>query len=189
VETIRDEADFRFDYTKVMLIPVRLFWAYFISRSLGQDRGCDRISAFDVPGLLTMGVGSISVRAQPPACRPYPLFLGALIVLGAELLALQVAANPYVTILGKGARKTASSRLNLTQAFNSLGHIPCPIPSVVLFILTRPDMGGMRFRSRADALQAYRLQEAATVRLPYIGPSGSHGAARCPQSVFSSCRD
>ena len=49
----------------------------------------------------------------------FPLFLGALMVLAAGITALQVAANPYVSVLGPA--QTASSRLNLTQAFNSLG--------------------------------------------------------------------
>ncbi len=49
----------------------------------------------------------------------FALFLVALIILAAGITILQVAANPYVAVLGSGA--TASSRLNLTQAFNSLG--------------------------------------------------------------------
>src|SRR6202020_782603 len=49
----------------------------------------------------------------------YPLFLTALMVLAAGITVLQVAANPYVAVLGRP--ETASSRLNLTQAFNSLG--------------------------------------------------------------------
>ena len=73
-----------------------------------------------VAGLLTMGVGR--VLFIPAAKVPsYPLFLGALIVLAAGITALQVAANPYVTVLGPA--RTASSRLNLTQAFNSLGTV------------------------------------------------------------------
>src|SRR6266851_4789282 len=61
----------------------------------------------------------------PAASVPsYPLFLMALIVLAAGITCLQVAANPYVTVLGKP--QTASSRLNLTQAFNSLGTFLAP---------------------------------------------------------------
>jgi len=56
----------------------------------------------------------------PAASAPsFALFLTALIVLAAGITALQTAANPYVSVLG--APETASSRLNLTQAFNSLG--------------------------------------------------------------------
>src|SRR5205814_5907202 len=48
-----------------------------------------------------------------------PFFLTALMILAAGITVLQVAANPYVAVLGRP--ETASSRLNLTQAFNSLG--------------------------------------------------------------------
>ena len=61
----------------------------------------------------------------PAASAPsFPLFLAALIVLAAGITALQVAANPYVAVLGPP--ETASSRLNLTQAFNSLGTTIAP---------------------------------------------------------------
>jgi FHS family L-fucose permease-like MFS transporter len=45
------------------------------------------------------------------------LFLTALVIVAAGITALQVSANPYVAILGP--EETASSRLNLAQAFNS----------------------------------------------------------------------
>jgi FHS family L-fucose permease-like MFS transporter len=78
-----------------------------------------------------------------------------------------VAANPYVTVLGKP--QTASSRLNLTQAFNSLGTFLAPFFGG-LFILTAAPKTLQEIRALApDALQAYRLQEASTVKLPYIG--------------------
>lgn len=50
---------------------------------------------------------------------PYWCFLGALFIVGIGFAMLQIAANPYVTILGP--EKTASSRLNLAQGFNSIG--------------------------------------------------------------------
>ena len=71
-----------------------------------------------VLGLTTMGAGALLF--VPAASVPsFPLFLTALIVLAAGITALQVSANPYVTVLGPP--RTASSRLTLTQAFNSLG--------------------------------------------------------------------
>jgi FHS family L-fucose permease-like MFS transporter len=91
----------------------------------------------------------------------------ALIVLAAGITCLQVAANPYVTVLGPP--QTASSRLNLTQAFNSLGTFLAPFFGG-LFILTAAPRSIQEIRTLApDALQAYRLHEAATVKLPYIG--------------------
>src|ERR1700683_1102562 len=71
-----------------------------------------------VAGLLTMVVACLGF--YPAATIPsFPFFLAALIVLATGITILQVAAHPYVAVLG--APRTASSRLNLTQAFNSLG--------------------------------------------------------------------
>src|SRR5260370_10133183 len=119
-----------------------------------------------VGGLLTLGVGAFLLL--PAACAPsYPLCLAALVVLAAGITCLQVAANPYVTVLGKPS--TASSRLNLTQAFNSLGTFLAPFFGGLL-ILTAAPLTITEIRALApDALQAYRLHEAATVKLPYIG--------------------
>jgi FHS family L-fucose permease-like MFS transporter len=72
-----------------------------------------------------------------------------------------------VTVLGPP--QTASSRLNLTQAFNSLGTFLAPFFGG-LFILTAAPKSIQEIRTLApDALQAYRLHEASTVKLPYIG--------------------
>ena len=59
------------------------------------------------------------------AVKSYAFFLGALFILGLGFTMLQIAANPYVAILGPA--KTASSRLNLSQAFNSFGTTIAPI--------------------------------------------------------------
>jgi len=76
-----------------------------------------------VTGLLTMATDALPF--VPPASLPsFPLFLTALIVLAAGMTVLQTSANPYVAILGPP--RTASSRLNLTQAFNSLGTTLAP---------------------------------------------------------------
>src|SRR5260370_18228590 len=119
-----------------------------------------------VGGLLTLGVGAFLLL--PAACAPsYPLCLAALVVLAAGITCLQVAANPYVTVLGKPS--TASSRLNLTQAFNSLGTFLAPFFGGLL-ILTAAPKTIEEIRSMApEALQAYRLLEAATVKTTYGG--------------------
>jgi len=79
---------------------------------------------------------------------------------------LQVSANPYVAILGP--EKTAASRLNLAQAFNSLGTTIAPyLGGVLILRATRQDMDTVRQMS-ADALQAYRIHEASSVKLPYL---------------------
>jgi FHS family L-fucose permease-like MFS transporter len=71
-----------------------------------------------VAGLLTMAVGTL-LFVPAASIVSYPLFLTALLVLAAGITGLQVSANPYMDLLGKP--ETASSRLDLTQAFNSQG--------------------------------------------------------------------
>jgi FHS family L-fucose permease-like MFS transporter len=97
----------------------------------------------------------------------YPLFLGALIVLAAGITCLQVAANPYVTVLGKP--ETASSRLNLTQAFNSLGTFLAPFFGGLLILSAAPKTADEIRAMAPNAALAYRLHEAATVKMPYVG--------------------
>src|ERR1700685_524020 len=158
---------FDLNYTRIMLIQSAFFGAYFLF-SIPSAKIIDWIGyqRSMVVGLLTMGVGAFLF--VPAASVPsYPLFLGALIVLAAGITCLQVAANPYVTVLGK--TETASSRLNLTQAFNSLGTFLAPSFGG-LFILSTAPMAIEEIRALApDALQAYRLHEAATVKTPYVG--------------------
>jgi MFS transporter, FHS family, L-fucose permease len=158
---------FDLNYAQVMLIQFAFFGAYFIF-SIPSAKIIDMIGyqRSMVAGLLTMGLGAFLF--VPAASAPsFGLFLGALIVLAAGITCLQVAANPYVTVLGKAA--TASSRLNLTQAFNSLGTFLAPFFGS-LFILSADPKTIEEIRALApDALQAYRLHEAATVKSPYVG--------------------
>src|SRR5258708_1538367 len=158
---------FDLNYTQVMLIQFAFFGAYFLfsipSAKLIDWIGFQRSM---VVGLLTMGVGAFLF--VPAASVPsYPLFLMALIVLAAGITCLQVAANPYVTVLGKP--QTASSRLNLTQAFNSLGTFLAPFFGGLLILSAAPKTMEEIRAMAPDALQAYRLHEAATVKTPYVG--------------------
>ena len=158
---------FDLNYAQTMLIQFAFFGSYFIfsipSAKLIDWIGYQRSM---VIGLLTMGVGAFLF--VPAASAPsYPLFLGALIVLAAGITCLQVAANPYVTVLGKP--ETASSRLNLTQAFNSLGTFLAPFFGGVLILSTAAKTIDDIRALPPDALQAYRLHEAATVKTPYVG--------------------
>src|ERR1700726_3195909 len=158
---------FDLNYARVMLIQFAFFGAYFIF-SLPSARIVDWIGyqRSMVVGLLTLGLGAFLF--VPAASVPsYPLFLGALIVLAAGITCLQVAANPYVTVLGKP--ETASSRLNLTQAFNSLGTFLAPFFGGLLILSAAPKTMTEIRAMAPDALQAYRLHEAATVKTPYVG--------------------
>src|SRR5512135_3339986 len=158
---------FDLNYTRVMLIQFAFFGAYFIF-SIPSARIIDWIGyqRSMVLGLLTMGLGAFLF--VPAASVPsYPLFLGALIVLAAGITCLQVAANPYVTVLGKP--ETASSRLNLTQAFNSLGTFLAPFFGGLLILSAAPKTADEIRAMVPDAALAYRLHEAATVKMPYVG--------------------
>jgi MFS transporter, FHS family, L-fucose permease len=158
---------FDLNYKEVMLIQFAFFGAYFLF-SIPSAKVIDWIGyqRSMVVGLLTMGVGAFLF--VPAASVPsYPLFLFALIVLAAGITCLQVAANPYVTVLGKP--ETASSRLNLTQAFNSLGTFLAPFFGGLLILSAAPKAMDEIRAMAPDALQAYRLHEAATVKMPYVG--------------------
>jgi FHS family L-fucose permease-like MFS transporter len=159
------KAIFDLNYTKVMLVQFAFFSSYFVfalpAGKIVEKVGYKRTM---IIGLLTMTAGALLFI---PASKvpSFPLFLGALIVLAAGITALQVAANPYVANLGP--QRTASSRLNLAQAFNSFGTFLAPIFGgyVILSRIPKavaPNLTGV-------ALQASRMQQASSVQLPYIG--------------------
>jgi FHS family L-fucose permease-like MFS transporter len=123
-----------------------------------------------VTGLLTMAAGAFTF--VPAASIPsFPVFLTALIVLAGGMTILQTSANPYVAILGPP--RTASSRLNLTQAFNSLGTTLAPKFGswLILGAALAPVSIEVIRAMGADQLHSYRIQQAASVKVPYIGLS------------------
>jgi FHS family L-fucose permease-like MFS transporter len=150
---------FELDYVRAALVQFTFFGAYFLLslpsgwliRRLGYKRGI-------VAGLATAGVGAL-LFYPAAAVLSYGLFLLALFVLAIGITVLQVAANPYVTALGP--RETASSRLTLTQAFNSLGTTVAPIIGGALIL------GGPARASMTP--DAARLADARAVQVPYLG--------------------
>ncbi len=157
---------FDLNYTQVMLIQFTFFAAYFIM-SIPSGKIVARIGYKKgiVVGLITAGIGALLFH--PAAGIPsYPLFLTALFVLAAGITMLQVTANPYVAVLGRP--QTASSRLNLTQGFNSLGHTLGPVFGGI-FILAGASLTQEQVRLLpGDQAIAYRLQEAGYVQGPYL---------------------
>jgi len=147
---------FDLNYTKVMLIQFAFFAAYFIfsipSAKIIAAIGYKKTM---VVGLLTMGLGAY-LFVPAASALSYPLFLGALMVLAAGITALQVAANPYVSVLGPPG--TASSRLNLTQAFNSLGTTIGPWVGGLLILGT----------GVAGTDAASKMVQASSVKVPYM---------------------
>ena len=162
----RLKAVFDLNYAQVMLIQFSFFSAYFLF-SIPAAKVVDWIGyqGTMVLGLLTMAVGAFCF--VPAASVPsYPLFLTALMILAAGITALQVAANPYVIALGPP--KTASSRLVLTQAFNSLGTTVAPKFGGGLILSAVPVLVEEVAKLSPAALSAYRAQQASSVKLPYI---------------------
>jgi FHS family L-fucose permease-like MFS transporter len=123
---------FTLDYFHAMLVQFAFFGAYFvgsllyfaISASFGDPIARLGYKNGVVIGLVISAAGS-ALFWPAATFLSYPLFLVALFVVGLGFAMLQIAANPYVTILGP--ERTASSRLNLAQAFNSLGTTVGPL--------------------------------------------------------------
>jgi FHS family L-fucose permease-like MFS transporter len=156
---------FELSYARVMLVQFAFFSAYFlfsvpwskIVNWIGYQRAM-------VAGLLTMAVAAF-LFLPAASIASYPLFLTALIILGAGITGLQVAANPYVVVLGKP--RTAPSRLNLTQAFNALGTTLAPKLGGLLILAAAPLAIEQLHKLTPQALQLYRVHEADSVKMPY----------------------
>ena len=156
---------FTLNYAEVMLVQTFFFSAYFVF-ALPSGKVIDWIGYkwTMVAGLLVMAVGALCFI--PAASVPsFPLFLVALGIVAAGMTFLQVAANPYVTVLGPP--KTASSRLNLAGAFNSFGTTIAPYVGS-LFILGTVPLAASQIRSLSPAaFHAYQVAQANVVKLPY----------------------
>lgn len=176
------KALFDLSYTQSALIQFTFFTAYFVM-SIPAGKVISRFGYQKgiVTGLLTAGLGALLF--YPAASVPsYPLFLMALFVLASGITLLQVAANPYVAILGKS--ETASSRLNLTQAFNSLGTTIAPFFGA-LFILSGTMLSSEAMKQLDPVkLQAYRLAEASSVQMPYVALALALGVLAFAMSKF-----
>jgi len=156
---------FDLSYARVMLIQFAFFSAYFLF-SLPWSKVVNAIGYQKtmVAGLLCMAVGAF-LFLPAASSASFILFLGAFIVLAAGITGLQVAANPYVVVLGKP--ETASSRLDLTQAFNSLGTTIAPKLGGLLILAAAPLTVEELKALSPTALHLYRVQEAASVKMPY----------------------
>jgi MFS transporter, FHS family, L-fucose permease len=156
---------FDLGFAQVMLVQFSFFSAYFLfSVPWSKIVGAIGYQKSMVVGLLTMAVGAL-LFVPAASTVSYPLFLAALLVLATGITGLQVSANPYVDLLGKP--ETASSRLDLTQAFNSLGTTVAPKIGGLLILSAAP-LAVEQLRALApQALHAYRVQQASSVKMPY----------------------
>lgn len=123
---------FDLSYSQAMLVQFCFFGAYFIVslpagtivKKLGYQKGI-------VLGLVIAAIGCLGFYPAA-SMHSYPVFLFALFILASGITLLQVSANPYVSMLGNA--KTASSRLTMTQAFNSLGTTVAPFFGALLIL-------------------------------------------------------
>ncbi len=161
------KAVFELNYTRAMLVQFTFFGAYFLMSlpagrlvaHLGYKKGI-------IAGLLIAAIGALGFWPSA-ALRTYEAFLASLFVLATGITVLQVAANPYVALLGP--EQTASSRLTLAQALNSLGTTLAPLFGGLLILSTT-----VKSSEQIDALPAaeqiaYRAAEAQSVQGPYVG--------------------
>ncbi len=164
------KAIYTLTYVQAMLVQFCFFGAYLIVslpagmliRRIGYQRGA-------VSGLVVAALGC--ALFYPAANGGYGLFLFAFFVLAGGITVLQVAANPYVTVLGDP--RTASSRLTLTQAFNSLGTTVAPALGGML-ILSSSVLDDAQLARLPELEQlAYRAAQAAAVQGPYLALAGA----------------
>jgi FHS family L-fucose permease-like MFS transporter len=157
---------FEMSYAKTVLVQFAFFVAFFvfslpagaILAKIGYKKGI-------VLGLLTMALGCLLFY---PAAeyRMFSVFLIGYFTLAGGITILQVAANPYVALLG--SEDGASSRLNLSQAFNSLGTTIAPVVGA-LFLLSDSVKTSeeINLLSELDKTNYY-VAEAATVQTPFL---------------------
>jgi len=158
---------FSLNYTQAMLIQFCFFTAYFIV-SLPSGMIVEKIGYRKgiVIGLVTIGIGCL-IFLPAALYTSYAIFLAGFFILASGITLLQVAANPYVTILGKP--ETASSRLNLTQAFNSLGTTVAPIFGSYLILSAAVKTAEEISKMNGEVLSAYKQAQANSVIAPYVG--------------------
>ncbi len=116
-------------------------------------------------GLLICATGAL-LFIPAAMVRLYGFFLFALFIMACGQCFLEVAANPYVTVLGPPA--SSERRLNLAQSFNSVGAVMTPIFGAA-FILSGVEYSRAQLAAMsAGQLEAYRISEANMVKVPYL---------------------
>lgn len=157
---------FTLTYFQAGLVQFAFFGAYFVLSipagfllsKIGYKKGI-------VLGLITMALGCL-LFYPAASLREFSVFLMAYFVLAGGITILQVAANPYVSVLG--SEKGASSRLNLAQAFNSLGTAIAPAFGAI-FILSDSVKSSIEIDAlKPSAKEAYLVSEAEAVQLPFV---------------------
>lgn len=129
---------FQLNYTEVMLINTCFFGAYFFM-SIPSGKIIQRVGYKKsmIIGFIIAGIGCL-LFYPAAGLKVYSLFLLALFILATGITLLQVTGNPYVSILGDA--NTASSRLTLSQAFNSVGTTIAPLLGTYFILKNLPEI-------------------------------------------------
>jgi len=154
---------FGLDYAQSLLVQLAFYLGY-LTMGLPAAKILERTGykTAVVLGLLGMAL-SAAVFVPAAMLQSYDMFLVALFLLASFITLLQVAANPYVAVIGPP--QTASSRLNLVQAFNSLGTTLSPLFGGLL-IFGRSVSGTAR--GALDLTARQRAADIHAVELPYV---------------------
>lgn len=157
---------FELTYLQAGLVQFAWFTAYGII-SIPGGRLIKRLG-YKNGILIGLSLAAIGCLIFYPAAstRLFALFLLALFVVASGITILQVAANPYISVLGP--EEGASSRLNLAQAFNSLGTTIAPIISATYLLSDTVKSGAEQAAMAPDTLEAYRSAEAGAVQVPFV---------------------
>lgn len=160
------KAMFTLDYTQAMLVQFCFFGAYFMM-SVPSGYYVDKMGYKNgiITGLFIAGLGCLLFYPAAGA-HSYALFLGAFFVLASGITLLQVAANPFVTVLG--SPETASSRLTLTQAFNSLGTTLAPYLGAVFILSVSQKSTDEIHLFDAQQLVTVQVEQATAVQNAYL---------------------
>src|SRR5690554_2987207 len=157
---------FELSYFQAGLVQFAFFLAYLVISvpagallsKIGYQKGI-------IVGLVTMAVGCL-LFYPAAADRQFWIFLVAYFTLAGGITVLQVAANPYVSVLG--SEDGASSRLNLSQAFNSLGTAIAPLIGAS-FLLSDTIKSSEEISVLTDVdRSSYYVSEASAVQTPFL---------------------
>ena len=188
---------FELNHTKAMLVQFAFFTSYFVGslvytiisvlkgdpiNKLGYKKGI-------IIGLVISGLGAL-LFFPAAEFKIYGFFLSALFIMGLGFTMLQIAANPYVAILGPAS--SSSSRLNLAQGFNSLGTTIAPVlGGYLIFIFFKNTTGADAVKIPYLVFASVFLLMAVAIKLtplprftnPDVVPKGL-GAFKHRQLVF-----
>src|ERR1700738_4749652 len=161
---------FRLSDFRSSLIQTAFFGGYFLAAlPAGWLMGKIRYKRGMLVGLLACAAGAL-LFIPAASVKLYVFFLFASFVMACGQGVLEVAANPYVTILGPP--ESSERRLNLAQSFNSVGAVVTPITGAA-FILSGVEHSRRELQAMSPAaLQSYRAAEASTVKVPYLVIAG-----------------